>query len=86
MKDKLKTDNLYREGLGNVVLRRHRDPRSKAKDEVVATFENREVADAVRALASNLAGQGALAGIRLHIPGHLMTNFKLLENLSLIHI
>ena len=82
LRDKLKTDSSYRDGIGAVVLRRHRDLRSKAKNEVVATFENREVADAVRALASNLAGQGSSAGIRLHIPGHLMSNFKLLENLG----
>ena len=48
----------------------------------MATFENREVADAVRSKASSLAGRGNSAGIRLHVPGHLLTNFKLLENLG----
>ena len=49
---------------------------------MVATFESREVRDAVRASSKNLAGCRVKAGIRLHIPGFLSTNFKLLENLG----
>ena len=48
----------------------------------MATFESREVRDAVRASSKNLAGCAVKAGIRLHVPGFLSTNFKLLENLG----
>ena len=75
-------DNDFFEGIGDYRARRYRDPRSKAQHEVVVTYENREVADAIRAKASNLAGRGNAAGIRLHVPGHLLTNFKVLENLG----
>ena len=78
----LSLDEDFYEGIGDFQVRRYRGPRSKAKNEVVVTFENREVADAVRAKAANLAGRGNNAGIRLHVPGHLLTNFKLLENLG----
>ena len=62
-------------------VERHYDPRSKAKDEVVVVFSNKETRDAVRAAAPNLSGNNA-AGIRIQVPGHLLTNFKALENLG----
>ena len=80
--EKLKLDEEFCSSIGNVAVRQYRDPRSKAKNEVIALFENSEVADAIRGSSSNLAGMGFRAGIRLHVPGHLMTNFKLLENLG----
>ena len=70
------------DGLGQINVRKHRDPRSKIEGEVVATFETKEARDAVKAESKNLAGSTDRAGIRLHIPGYLSTNFKLLENLG----
>ena len=58
------------------------DPRSKVKNEVIATFPSTGVRDMVKAAAPKLAGFGRDAGIQLHIPGYLMSNFKLLENLG----
>ena len=82
MQDLLKLTDDFFDEMGPVVVRRHRDPRSKADHKVIATFENKEVRDAVKAASKNLAGSAVKAGIRLHIPGYLSTNFKLLENLG----
>ena len=61
---------------------KHMDPRSKATNEVVVHFPNSGVTDTVKAAAPRLAPLGRAAGIRLHIPGYLLNNFKLLENLG----
>ena len=78
----MKLDKGFLELVGPVEIRRHFDPRSKAKHEVVVVFSNLETRDAVRASAVNLAGEGNRAGIRMQVPGHLLTNFKALENLG----
>ena len=36
-------------------IKQHRDPRSKHKDEVIVTFECKEVRDAIKASVANLA-------------------------------
>ena len=81
-RDKLKLDDSFISDLGDMVIKRHRDPRSKVQDEVLVLFENKEVRDAIKAASPNLAGEGRKAGVRLQVPGHLLTNFKLLENLG----
>ena len=64
---------------------KHMDPRSKAHNEVVVHFSSPGVRDTVKAAAPKLGRYGRETGIRLHVPGFLLTNFMLLE-LSLIHI
>ena len=49
--------------------------------EVAVVFRSSELRDRVRASAKNLAGDRH-SGIRLHIPGFLESNFKVLENIS----
>ena len=82
MHDFLDLTDEFVEEMDSVMVRWHRDPRSKADHEVIVTFETKEVRDAVKAASKNLAGSTIKAGIRLHIPGYLSTNFKLLENLG----
>ena len=82
LKDKLKfTDEEFKK-VGNVSIKKHRDPSSKNPDEVVVLFESKKARDAIKAAGRNLATAAGTAGMRLHIPGHLQTNFNLLQNLG----
>ena len=45
-------------------------------------FRSKEIRDTVKAAGPQLASLGRAAGMRLHLPGHMLTNFKLLENLG----
>ena len=70
------------EDLGLVELARPREPKNKNKDEIIVTFETKQVRDAVKAAAPNLANFRETAGMRLHIPDHLQRDFQTLMNLS----
>lgn len=67
--------------MGNISIKKHRDPASKNKDEVLVLFESRQTRDLVKAAAKNLANNPS-AGMRLHIPAHLEANFKVLQSLG----
>ena len=68
--------------MGQVVIKKANTRTSaKVKNEYVVTFQSSSVRDMVRGSAKNLAGDKD-SGMRLHIPGHLEPNFKVLENLS----
>ena len=59
-------------------------PKGQAYLEVIATFRDAGMRDAVFSRGSNLAsykddGNKPTCGIRLHIPAHLMGGFKSLE-------
>lgn len=54
----------------------------KYADEVIVTFEEKSVQDAVKAQAHRLAEHRDETGMRLHIPDHLQKNFKALMSLS----
>ena len=56
-------------------------PRSKKTGEIIAIFSSREVRDAIRGAARELAGQDD-TGIRLEIPSHLQPSLKALESVS----
>ena len=56
-------------------------PRAKKTGEIIAVFSSREVRDAVRGAARELAGQSD-AGIRLEIPSYLQPSLKALESVS----
>ena len=56
-------------------------PRSKITGEVIAVFLMVAVRDAVRGMASELAGDPD-AGVRLEIPHGLQSNLKALESVS----
>ena len=59
----------------------HSRPSARIKNEYIVTFESTDARDSVRAAADNLAGD-TKSGMRLHIPGHLEPNFKILEHIS----
>ena len=82
LSERLGLDESFLNDLGPVTVRPHRDPRSKIKNEIYAEFESKEVRDAVKAAAPNLAKYREEAGMRLHIPNHLQKDFKALMSLS----
>ena len=85
LRSKLRLDeNFIREELGEVLLRRPLDARGKNKidNEYIVTFESKHVRDTVKAAASNLANFREMAGMKLHVPGHLQRDFQALMNLS----
>ena len=67
---------------GDFEVEKYFDPRSKTSNEVVVFFRSQEIRDTVKAAGPQLATYGRSAGLRLHIPGHMMGNFKILENLG----
>ena len=63
---------LIDDDLGEVQIRRVRDPRSRIKHESVFKFESKEVREAVKAHAPNLGNLTEMeAGMRFHVPNHL---------------
>ena len=52
----------------------------KIRDEATVIFYTVEMRDAVRSAAANLAKTPEPCGLRLEIPQHLKSNFKVLEN------
>ena len=83
LRDKLRLDSAFiKEDLGQVILTKPREPRNKNKEEYIVTFETKQVRDAVKANASNLANHQETAGMRLHIPDYLQKDFQSLMNLS----
>ena len=70
------------EDLGQVILTRPREPKNKNKDEYIVIFESKQIRDAVKAAAPNLANFRDAAGMRLHVPDHLQKSFQTLMNLS----
>ena len=68
--------------MGNISIKKYRDPASKTPDEVLILFESKRSRDAVKAAGKHLAGLGGSAGMKLHIPGHLQGNFNTLQNLG----
>ena len=83
MKSKLRLDQAFiDEELGQVVLKRPREPKGKNKDEFIVIFESKQIRDAIKAAAPNLANHRETAGMRLHVPDHLQREFQSLMNLS----
>ena len=75
-------ESFVREELGTVQLKRTREPRNKNKDEYIITFESKQIRDAIKAAAPNLANYREEAGMKLQIPAHLQNDFHTLTNLS----
>ena len=83
MKNKLRlSESFIEEELGSVVLSKPKEPKNKNKHEYIAVFESKQIRDAVKAAAPNLANFRETAGMRLHIPDHLQRSFQTLMNLS----
>ena len=67
--------------LGNISIKRYKDPANKANDEVIVIFETRGTRDLVKSFAKNLANNPD-AGLKIHVPAHLERNFKTLHSLG----
>lgn len=85
LKSKMLLDDDLLDEIGQVEVKRVRDPRNKQKDEAVVIFENKTARDSVKAKAANLANFREEAGMRLEIPDHLQKDFHSLMNLGLRH-
>ena len=82
MRTKLRMDKAFiRDEVGKVEIRQNKDPKSKLKDEVTVRFETKEIRDAIKGQASNLANYDD-SGMRLHVPNHLQKDFKALMGLA----
>ena len=68
--------------MGSVKIRRVVERKPKYANEVIVTFEEKSVRDAVKAQAHRLAEHREEAGMRLHIPDHLQKSFRALMSLS----
>ena len=80
-KDRLRIeDTIILQEIGRAEVRRYVDPKSKIAGIVIATFPSREVRDAVKAAATNLAG--SQAGVRMFAPTHLRNDMRVLEKLA----
>ena len=82
--NKLRLDRDHVEELGELRIRKGRSSKNKDKDkkEVIVTFENKQQKDSVKAKATNLANYRDKAGMRLHVPDHLLKRFHALMNVS----
>ena len=79
---KLGLDWQFDDEMGEVVVKKVRDPKRKVEGEVAVTFESKEVRDMVEAQAHNLDKYGEEAGMRLQIPNYLQKDFRVLMNLA----
>ena len=83
LRSKLRFDEAFiRDDLGETTISKTREPRNKNKDEYIVTFETKQIRDAIKAAAANLANFRETAGMRLHVPDHLQRDFRILMNLS----
>ena len=67
---------------GYIAVTRYFSSRSRNMHEVTAVFAMVGIRDMVKSAANKLGPLGNQAGIRIVVPGFLMTNFKALENLG----
>ena len=79
---KMKMDEAEVADLGDIKVQEARSGKNKNTDEVVAVFPSKEGRDLVKRAASQLAPYGNQAGVRIHVPGHLLSNFRSLESLA----
>ena len=83
LQKKLRMDKEFiEEEMGEITVKKVRDPKAKAKNEVIVVFETKQLRDSVRAKAANLANFGQNAGMRLELPNHLQKSFRVLMNLA----
>ena len=94
MMNRLKIPAEFLVEMGNIDVRRHFDARTRQPrpaateqersapvEEVIVTFETKEIRDKVKAAGFNLAGQND-AGMRIHVPGFLIESFNALQSLG----
>lgn len=68
--------------MGRISYRRLKEPLSKARKEVLCTFDTKEARDLVKAASKHLASEGPNVGLRAQFPGFLLDTFRLLENIG----
>ena len=83
LREKLRLDPTFiRDDLGQVTLAKPKEPRNKNPSEYIVTFETKQIRDAIKAKAANLANFREAAGMRLEVPDHLQRDFQVLMSLS----
>ena len=81
LKEKLKVPDEDMKKLGNITYRKFRDATAN-DNELLISFETKRARDIVKASGKNLAGLGNKVGMKIHVPGHLQSNFNLLQSLG----
>ena len=81
LKEKLKITDEEMKKLGNITFRRFRDA-TAVDNEILISFETKRARDIVKAGGKHLAGLGNKVGMKIHVPGHLQSNFNLLQSLG----
>ena len=82
LRGKLRMDEDFCQDIGNTRIKMVRERNTKVKNEAIVTFETKEIRDAVRARASQLAEYRDTAGMRLELPDYLQKDFRALMNLA----
>ena len=82
LKEWLDLDGDFVKNMGGFKIRCVIERKPQHKDEVIVTFEEKAVRDAIKTSAHRLAEHRNEAGMRLHIPDHLQKKFRALMNLS----
>ena len=80
-RNRLKMTDERIQAIGSIAVATLPNKLARERKEVVATFDNREDRDFIKAQGGNLAGQRE-AGMSLHMPGHLLDNLAALNGLA----
>lgn len=78
LREKMKLGDLAIHEIGPVSVQKLAGAAERKRGKILATFQDKETRDMVKASAVNLAGSSD-AGTRLQVPGYLMDNFRALE-------
>ena len=81
MRTKLGIPNSTITALGDIEVTKRPGKVAEQKLEVLATFQDSEDRDLVKAAGPNLAGQDNV-GLMIHVPGHLLDNLHALNNVG----
>ena len=82
LKNKMEFDEDSIKDLGSYTVQETRANKARNPEEVLVYFESKESRDLVKGGGTKLAKYGQTAGIRIQVPGHLMSNFRVLESLA----
>ena len=80
--DRLDMEQDFVGDLREIRIRKVYERRPRYVNEVIVTFEDKQIRDSIKAQAYKLASHREEAGMRLHIPDHLQRVFRSLMNVS----
>lgn len=81
LKNKLKIDDDRIRSLGYIETKPAAGKAARERNEVLATFDNRDDRDYVKSMGFNLASDRG-AGMSIHVPGHLLDNLYALNSIG----